>query len=73
MLSCQCDDVLKGSSLCPFHVRCCETLVCQPISAYVQQSDVFSGLDLADQSDGEGSRHVNRLRLLLGPSNWEHL
>jgi len=38
-----------------------EPLVCQPISACVQQSKAFSGLYLADQSDGEGSLRVDML------------
>ena len=39
----------------------CEPLVCQPISACVQQSKTFAGLDLADHSDGEGSLQLNML------------
>ena len=39
----------------------CEPLVCQPISACVQRSKAFSGLDLADHSNGEGSLQVDML------------
>ena len=56
---------LKGSSPMSLSLyvvpTICEPLVCQPISACVQQSDLFSGLDLADQSDGEGSLQVDML------------
>ena len=39
----------------------CEPLVNQPITACVQQSKAFSGLDLADNSDGESSLQVDML------------
>ena len=39
----------------------CEPMVCQPISACAQQSKAFSGLDLADHSDGEDSLQVDML------------
>ena len=39
----------------------CEPLVSQPITACVQQSKAFSGLDLADHSDGNGSLQVDML------------
>ena len=39
----------------------CEPLVSQPITACVQQSKAFSGLDLAYHSDGESSLQVDML------------
>ena len=39
----------------------CEPLVSQPITACIQQSKAFSGLDLANHSDGEGSLQVDML------------
>ena len=39
----------------------CEPLVSQPITACVQQSKAFSGLDLDDHSDGEGRLQVDML------------
>ena len=39
----------------------CEPLVSQPITACVQQSKAFTGLDLADHSDGKDSLQVDML------------
>ena len=57
---------LKGSppmslSLYVVPTICRQPLVCQPISACVQQSEAFSGLDLADRSDGETGLQVDML------------
>ena len=49
----------------------CQPLVCQPISACVQQSEAFSGLDLADQSDGETGLQVDICMLIGSDYYWD--
>ena len=60
MPCCQCEDVFEGFSSYVSYVvpTICQPLVCQPISACVQQSEAFSGLD---QSDGETGLQVDML------------
>ena len=52
---------LKGYLPYAAVIMCCEPFVSQPITACIQQSKVFPGLDLADHSDGEGSLQVDML------------
>ncbi len=50
--------------------RICEPLVSQPITLCTEQYDHLSQLELADSSESNGDRPIDRVGLLLGVRDW---